>query len=63
VYAQEEDSASASRVGLEDDAMPVPPWEWRRKTIREGMGVGSYWSKPLPVVTRSPDAGEGAYGC
>ena len=31
VYAQEEESAKTSRVGLWKDAKPVPPWEWRRK--------------------------------
>jgi endonuclease YncB( thermonuclease family) len=31
VYAQEEESAKASRVGLWKDAKPVPPWEWRKR--------------------------------
>lgn len=31
VYAQEEENAKASRVGLWKDAKPVPPWEWRRR--------------------------------
>ena len=30
VYAQEEENAKASRVGLWKDAKPVPPWEWRK---------------------------------
>jgi endonuclease YncB( thermonuclease family) len=31
VYAQEEENAKASRVGLWKDAKPVPPWEWRKR--------------------------------
>ena len=31
VYAQEEENAKASRIGLWTDAKPLPPWEWRRK--------------------------------
>jgi endonuclease YncB( thermonuclease family) len=31
VYAQEEESARASRVGLWKDAKPVAPWEWRKR--------------------------------
>ena len=31
VYAQEEENARASRVGLWKDSKPVAPWEWRRR--------------------------------
>ena len=31
VYADAEDAARASRVGLWADAKPVPPWEFRRQ--------------------------------
>jgi endonuclease YncB( thermonuclease family) len=31
VYAQEEENARASRVGLWKDAKPVAPWEWRKR--------------------------------
>ena len=30
-YAEAEDAARASRVGLWADAKPVPPWEFRRQ--------------------------------
>jgi endonuclease YncB( thermonuclease family) len=30
VYAQEEENAKVSRVGLWKGANPVPPWEWRK---------------------------------
>ena len=36
VYRDEEENAKARRVGLWDDAKPVPPWEWR-KTTRDVM--------------------------
>ena len=31
IYAQEEENARASRVGLWKDSKPVAPWEWRRR--------------------------------
>ena len=36
VYRDEEESAKARRVGLWNDAKPVPPSEWR-KTTRDVM--------------------------
>ena len=33
VYAQEEENARASGIGLWKDAKPVPPWEWRKRAF------------------------------
>ena len=34
VYRDEEENAKARRVGLWEDAKPVPPWEWRKNKGR-----------------------------
>jgi endonuclease YncB( thermonuclease family) len=33
-YSQAEDTARAKRLGLWTDRDPVPPWEWRKRSIR-----------------------------
>jgi len=35
VYRDEEEAAKAGKRGRWNDAKPVPPWEWRSKTMRE----------------------------
>jgi endonuclease YncB( thermonuclease family) len=34
VYRDEEQNAKASQVGLWKDAKPVPPWAWRKQSMK-----------------------------
>lgn len=33
-YSQAEDTARAKRLGLWSESDPVPPWEWRKRSLR-----------------------------
>ena len=55
VYAQEEENARASGVGLWKYAKPVPPWDWRKKSIRERRATISRRRNPTREL-RDPGA-------